>query len=66
MRTRNDNELERHEKIDKAIEESIEPSPDSANAIAEKTGEHVTLVVRRLRRNWSWFGGRWKRRQGDE
>jgi hypothetical protein len=48
------------DKIEEAVNKSIEPSPDSARTIAEQVGEHVTLVVRvmtgmGLKRK----GGRW-------
>jgi hypothetical protein len=49
-----------HTKIEDAVKNSVEPSPDSARAIAEQVGEHVTLVARvmagmGLKRK----GGRW-------
>lgn len=64
--TRQPNEQERREAIDKAIDASIQPSPDSAHAIAERLDEHPTIVARRLQKRFVWRGGRWVRREDDE
>jgi len=49
----------RWQKIDEAIDNSIEPSPDSAHALANELGLHPTLVVRRLQKRFGRKGGRW-------
>lgn len=64
--TRNPDEKERHERIDKAIDESIEPSPDSARSIAELLDEQHTLVNRRLQKRFKKKGGRWIWKGKDE
>jgi len=61
--THKPNEVARRIRIDEAIDESIQPSPDSAHAIAELVGEHPTLVVRRLNKRFAYRGGRWVRRK---
>jgi len=49
----------RWQKIDEAIDNSIEPSPDSAHALAELLDEHPTIVVRRLHKRFKQKGRRW-------
>ena len=55
-----------HDKINKAVEESVVPSPDSARTIATRTGEEVTLVARVMSKKWVRRGGRWVRREDEE
>lgn len=61
------NEAERRARIDEAIDNSIEPSPDSAQALAKELDEHVSLVARRLGKRFIIRNGRWvmKRREDE-
>lgn len=60
------NNKDAHEKVDKAILESVKETPAPARYIAKQTGEHITLVVRRYRflgfeysdGHWVWRGSK--------
>jgi hypothetical protein len=65
--THKPNEEQRREAIDKAIEESVKPSPDSPNTIAELLDEHHTLVRRRFwRKGYVYIGGRYVRQRTED
>lgn len=49
----------RHEKVDSAIKESIQPTAANVQEIAEKTGEHPSLVHRRFLKLGLMYQGRW-------
>ena len=57
---------EKHEAVDKAIQESLEESPASVNEIARKTGNNPMLVLRRfVYLGYRYKGGRWVYRHNE-
>jgi len=50
---------ERHQKVDQAIEKSIKPTAATVQEIAEQTGEHPSFVHRRFLNMGLKWNGRW-------
>lgn len=62
----NDELEKRHEKIDKAIMDSMIPTAATVQDIAKQTGEYPSLVHRRFKKLGLKWSGRWVYRHSEE
>lgn len=60
-------QVDAHNLIDKAIEESLKESPDAVNEIARLTGQTPMIVYRRfIDLGYVYRGGRWVMEDGKD